>query len=99
MWSSFRRKYSQRVRLSLLGTLYANTGTFRRHSGIYPALSTHNPYGEEEIMAATEVIRSGCLSSFIGAWGEGFLGGPQVRGFEAEWAEFLALNMPSVLIL
>lgn len=68
--------------LALLG----GTAAFTR------PLVPYNPYGEEEIMAATEVIRSGCLSSFIGAWGEGFLGGPQVRGFEAEWAEFFGVK-------
>jgi perosamine synthetase len=55
-------------------------------------LSAYNPYGEEEVQAATDVIRSGCLSSFIGAWGEGFLGGPQVRAFEAEWAQFFGVK-------
>lgn len=55
-------------------------------------LKSYNPYGEEEVQAATEVIRSGCLSSFIGAWGDGFLGGPQVKAFEAEWAEFFGVK-------
>lgn len=55
-------------------------------------LVPYNPYGEEEITAATEVIRSGCLSNFIGAWGEGFYGGPQVRAFEAEWAQFFGVK-------
>jgi len=55
-------------------------------------LVAYNPYGEEEVTAATDVIRSGCLSSFIGAWGEGFLGGPQVRAFEAEWAQFFGVK-------
>jgi perosamine synthetase len=55
-------------------------------------LKPYNPYDEEEVQAATEVIRSGCLSSFIGAWGEGFLGGPQVRAFEEEWAQFFGVK-------
>lgn len=55
-------------------------------------LKPYNPYGEEEVEAATNVIRSGCLSSFIGAWGEGFLGGPQVRAFEEEWAQFFGVK-------
>ncbi len=55
-------------------------------------LSPYNPYGEEEVAAASAVIRSGCLSSFIGAWAEGFYGGPQVRAFEAEWAEYFGVK-------
>jgi perosamine synthetase len=54
--------------------------------------NNYNPYGEEEIQAATDVIKSGCLSSFIGAWGEGFLGGPQVQAFEAEWAAWFGVK-------
>jgi len=32
------------------------------------------------------VMRSGCLSAFYGSWGDEFLGGPQVKAFEAAWA-------------
>ncbi len=69
-------------RLALLG----GAASFTR------PLIPYNPYGEEEVQAAAEVIRSGCLSNFIGAWGEGFLGGPQVRAFEAEWAQFFGVK-------
>lgn len=32
------------------------------------------------------VLRSGSLSGFYGNWGPEFLGGPEVRAFECEWA-------------
>jgi perosamine synthetase len=51
-----------------------------------PAVQTHfkpfNTIGEEELAAATEVIRSGVLSAYIGAPGAAFMGGPRVRAFE-----------------
>ena len=42
---------------------------------------------ERDVQAAAEVIRGGVLSGYIGAPGEAFMGGPRVRGLEAEWAE------------
>jgi dTDP-4-amino-4,6-dideoxygalactose transaminase len=47
----------------------------------------HNTIGREEIDAALEVMRSGILSRYLGAWHEYFMGGPQVRAFEAAWAD------------
>ena len=43
--------------------------------------------GEEEKRAAVSVIESGVLSRFLGAADQDFLGGPQVRAFEDEWAQ------------
>jgi dTDP-4-amino-4,6-dideoxygalactose transaminase len=43
--------------------------------------------GETELAAVTEVMRSGVLSQFIGAWGEDFGGGPRVRSLERAWAQ------------
>lgn len=51
-----------------------------------PLLPTHN-VGEEEIAAATRVLRGGPLSGFIGAAGEKFFGGPEVRRFENRFKE------------
>jgi dTDP-4-amino-4,6-dideoxygalactose transaminase len=42
----------------------------------------YNPIGAEELQAAKDVIESGVLSQYIGAWHEDFLGGPKVREFE-----------------
>ena len=47
---------------------------------------------EDEVIAATEVIRSGVLSAFIGAPGEYFLGGPQVRAFEKKAADYFGIK-------
>ncbi len=43
--------------------------------------------GNEEIEAVADVVRSGCLSSFYGSWGDKFFGGPKVKEFEKAWAE------------
>lgn len=48
--------------------------------------------GEEEVEAAAKVVRSGVLSAFIGAPGEAFLGGPNVRRFEKEVEEYFAVR-------
>jgi dTDP-4-amino-4,6-dideoxygalactose transaminase len=42
----------------------------------------YNSIGEEELAAATQVIRSGVLSDFVGEYGPGFLGGSKVNEFE-----------------
>jgi len=43
--------------------------------------------GEAERRAVDEVMRSGVLSQYIGAWHEDFHGGPRVRALETAWAE------------
>jgi dTDP-4-amino-4,6-dideoxygalactose transaminase len=43
--------------------------------------------GEAERRAVAEVMESGVLSQFIGAWGHDFAGGPRVRSLEHAWAE------------
>lgn len=48
--------------------------------------------GEEEALAAADVVRSGVLSAYIGAPGEGFMGGVQVRAFEAQAAEYFGVK-------
>lgn len=52
----------------------------------------YNPYGSEEIEAATSVIRTGVLSHYIGAWHADFLGGPKVRAFEAAWSDYFGVR-------
>ena len=42
----------------------------------------YNPIGEEEKLAALEVLESGRLSGFLGSWDPGFYGGDQVQLFE-----------------
>lgn len=61
-----------------------------------PAISNElEPYltmGEEEAQAAAAVVRSGVLSDFIGAPGEKFWGGAQVRAFEAMAADYFGVG-------
>lgn len=48
--------------------------------------------GEEEVKAAERVVRSGVLSAFIGAPGDYFMGGPEVRAFEAKAADYFGVK-------
>ena len=68
--------------LALLGGPRTITSTFRRY----------NPIGAEELQAAREVIESGVLSQFIGAWHEDFYGGPKVREFERRAADYFGVK-------
>lgn len=65
------------------------TGKLALHGGD-PVITTpfvrYNTIGEEEIAAVTDVMRGGVLSAYIGAPGEAFMGGPQVRALEEEAA-------------
>lgn len=54
------------------------------------SFNRYNPIGQEEIYAVTQVMESGCLSQFIGAWGDDFHGGPQVKAFETSLAEYFS---------
>lgn len=42
--------------------------------------------GEEEKQAVMAVLENGRLSGYLGCWDPGFMGGPQVRALEEEWA-------------
>lgn len=50
---------------------------------LFPA---YNTIGEEEKVAALRVLDSGNLSQFLGSNHKDFLGGPEVRAFEADWS-------------
>ncbi|MEK9725400.1 MAG: DegT/DnrJ/EryC1/StrS family aminotransferase [Rhodospirillaceae bacterium] len=50
---------------------------------LFPA---HKFIGEEEKAAVMAVVESGVLSRYIGAQHPDFMGGPEVRRFEDEWA-------------
>jgi dTDP-4-amino-4,6-dideoxygalactose transaminase len=52
----------------------------------------YNPIGAEELQAAREVIDSGVLSQFIGAWHADFYGGPKVREFERDAAHYFGVK-------
>ena len=53
---------------------------------------SYNTIGDEERRAVLQVLDSGVLSQFIGAWGPDFLGGPRVRALEAAWAGYFGVR-------
>ena len=52
----------------------------------------YNTYGPEEVRAAREVVQTGVLSKFLGAWQEDFYGGPKVREFEKAWGDYFGVD-------
>lgn len=60
------------MRLALLGGPKTIDRSFKRYNSI----------GPEETEAAKQVVESGVLSQFIGAWDPDFYGGPKVKEFE-----------------
>ncbi len=48
--------------------------------------------GEDEVRAAERVVRSGVLSAYIGAPGEYFMGGAEVRAFEKKAAAYFGVR-------
>ncbi|MBI2524655.1 MAG: DegT/DnrJ/EryC1/StrS family aminotransferase [Candidatus Rokubacteria bacterium] len=63
--------------LALLGGPRAVPGPIPRYCSL----------GPEEAEAARRVVASGVLSAFFGSAGANFLGGPEVKAFEREWAD------------
>ncbi len=55
-------------------------------------LQSFHSIGEDEVAAASEVIRSGVLSAYIGAPGPGFMGGQKVQQFEAQAAAYFSVK-------
>lgn len=68
--------------LALFGGPKAIPDPFRRYNSI----------GPEELAAAKAVIESGVLSQFLGVWHEDFYGGPKVREFERQAAEYFGVK-------
>ena len=52
---------------------------------IKQTFSVYNTMGPEEVEAASEVLKSGVLSDFVGAPGKNFLGGRNVKAFEQDF--------------
>ena len=63
--------------------LAINGGTPVR-TKLFPA---YNTIGEEEKIAVMNVLDSGILSQFLGAWHKDFYGGPTVQKFEKDWSK------------
>ena len=49
-------------------------------------LTPYSSLGKEEARAVAEVMETGCLSRFLGAWGDDFLGGDKVLELESLWS-------------
>lgn len=67
-----------RMTLAIHGAKPVRTRPFPRHKTI----------GAEEKAAVGRVLDSGVLSKYLGCWHENFMGGPEVRALEEEWAEY-----------
>lgn len=52
----------------------------------------YNPIADEEISAVQNVMKSGVLSQFLGAWHEDFYGGPKVREFEESCKDYFKVK-------
>lgn len=52
----------------------------------------YSSLGEEEALAAADVVRSGELSGYVGDQGPGFMGGPRVRALEAKAADIFGVE-------
>jgi dTDP-4-amino-4,6-dideoxygalactose transaminase len=59
---------------------------------IQDQIEVFNSYGAEELEAASEVIKSGKLSKYIGAPGPGFMGGPKVLEMERFYSEYFSVK-------
>jgi perosamine synthetase len=59
---------------------------------IQTAFKRYNPIGAEEVEAAKQVVETGVLSQFLGAWHEDFYGGPKVREFERQCSEYFGVK-------
>ncbi len=53
---------------------------------------SYNSIGKEEVEAAREVVESGNLSQFLGSWDPDFFGGPKVKEFEKQCAEYFGVK-------
>lgn len=64
---------------------------------IKSSLKPYRSIGEEERVAVDAVMRSGNLSSYVGAWCDAFDGGPVVRDFESRFAA--KFNVPHAIAM
>lgn len=80
------------------GNYFMSTSLLAIHGGqpvrteLFPAYQT---MGAEEMRAVQRVMESGNLSQYLGAWHPDFMGGPEVRRLEEDWAAYF--NLPHAL--
>jgi perosamine synthetase len=55
-------------------------------------LAPYKTIDQNEINVVVEVMKSNCLSKFVGEWGEDFFGGPQILAFENEWKSMFGVK-------
>ena len=48
--------------------------------------------GDEEINAVDEVMKTGKISGFVGAWGDEFNGGPKIQELENAWSNYFGVE-------
>lgn len=65
---------------------------FGGERAISAPLRRYNAIGPEEVRAARDVVESGVLSAYYGAWSPDFYGGPKVREFESACARFFGVK-------
>jgi perosamine synthetase len=65
----------------------AKLALFGGNPAVTSSLQPYRTTGVEEEQAVLRVMRDGTLSAFLGAWAPEYWGGPEVKAFEAEWAE------------
>ncbi len=58
-------------------------------TNLFPA---YNTIGNEEKKAVADVLDSGNLSQYLGAWTDDFFGGPTVRNFEENWSSVFGVK-------
>jgi dTDP-4-amino-4,6-dideoxygalactose transaminase len=78
--------------MTSMGTQASGLALLGGTKTIQSALKRYNSIGVEEVEAAKEVIESGVLSQFLGAWHEDFYGGPKVREFERNCESFFGVK-------
>ena len=69
-----------------------NLALFGGNKTIKKPLKRYNSIGDEEKKAAMEVLESGVLSNFIGAWCDDFYGGKKIKEFEKNCREFFEVK-------
>ncbi|SOC16703.1 DegT/DnrJ/EryC1/StrS family aminotransferase [Thalassospira xiamenensis] len=73
----------------------SSVNTLALHGGpkhINHAFSRYNPIGQEEVIAAKEVVESGILSQYLGCWDPDFFGGPKVQAFERSCEDYFKVK-------